>query len=169
MTRTVVAFSGLASSDQRWKCSLALEVLRRFGELRLRVTGGSMLPSLWPGDVLVIRSAQASACSCGDLVLFRREERFFVHRVLDVSSTGVLTRGDSLPAPDPLVTTDELLGRVISVSRNGTEQPLPTPVRFGRLIAWGVCRSTVFYNLLLRLRAAYQRRPWRPAPTTALF
>ena len=37
------------------KCELAAEVLRSSGELRLRVTGSSMLPAVWPGDELTIR------------------------------------------------------------------------------------------------------------------
>ena len=37
------------------KHDLAAEVLRQFGEVRLKVTGASMLPSVWPGDVLTVR------------------------------------------------------------------------------------------------------------------
>jgi len=35
------------------KCDLAADVIRRFGALRLRVNGFSMLPSIWPGDIAV--------------------------------------------------------------------------------------------------------------------
>src|SRR5437773_2244681 len=38
------------------KCDLASQVLRSTGELRLRALGLSMLPSLWPGDILSIQS-----------------------------------------------------------------------------------------------------------------
>ena len=34
---------------------LDAQVIRQFGELRLKVTGASMLPSVWPGDVLTVR------------------------------------------------------------------------------------------------------------------
>jgi hypothetical protein len=37
------------------KCVLAGHLLRSFGTLCLRVTGSSMLPSLWPGDLLLIQ------------------------------------------------------------------------------------------------------------------
>src|SRR6266568_2706456 len=36
------------------KGELFLEVLRTFGSARLRVTGTSMLPSIWPGDILEV-------------------------------------------------------------------------------------------------------------------
>ena len=68
---------------------MAADVLCRSGELRLRVTGASMLPSLWPGDLLLIRRAQLSEIAPEDLVLFSRQQRFFVHRVLAVSDDRV--------------------------------------------------------------------------------
>jgi len=36
------------------KCDLAADVIRGFGTLRLRVNGFSMLPSIWPGDVVCV-------------------------------------------------------------------------------------------------------------------
>jgi len=41
------------------KLLLAIDVLRSVGEARLAVSGGSMLPSLWPGDVLEIHRVAA--------------------------------------------------------------------------------------------------------------
>jgi hypothetical protein len=37
------------------KRHLFVEVLRSFGEARLAVTGASMLPAVWPGDILEVR------------------------------------------------------------------------------------------------------------------
>ena len=64
------------------KCELAGEVLRASGRVRLQVTGWSMLPSVWPGDTLVIESVASDAVSEGDIVLFSRERRLFAHRVV---------------------------------------------------------------------------------------
>ena len=35
-------------------CSMAAEALRSWGTLKLRATGISMLPALWPGDLLTV-------------------------------------------------------------------------------------------------------------------
>jgi hypothetical protein len=149
--------SAIPARDQPCKCSLASEVLRRFGELRLQVTGASMLPSLWPGDLLLIRSAQFTEVSRGDLVLFFRDNRFFVHRVLDVSGDRLLTQGDGLTTPDPAVGRDELLGRVLFITRDGVTRP-PSPLgAAGRLLAFGVCRSTTICNIFLRLQPICRR------------
>ena len=34
---------------------LLVEVARNFGEIRFKATGDSMLPSVWPGDLLTVR------------------------------------------------------------------------------------------------------------------
>jgi hypothetical protein len=40
----------------RLGCELVADVLRAGGEARVRVMGTSMLPALWPGDILVIHA-----------------------------------------------------------------------------------------------------------------
>ena len=55
------------------KCDLAADVSRRFGVLRLRVTGFSMLPSIWPGDIACV--SRVDAYRPGDVVLFSRNGR----------------------------------------------------------------------------------------------
>ena len=104
------------------KCELAAEVLRSSGALRLRVTGWSMLPSIWPGDTLILEHADRAGISEGDIVLFSRHRRLFAHRVLKISAqdSGFLhTRGDSMSRPDMPVSDRDLLGRVVMIERNG--------------------------------------------------
>jgi len=109
------------SDSHALQCELAADTLRSSGTLRLGVTGWSMLPTLWPGDTLVIKLADSGTVQPGDIVLFARDRRFFVHRVIAKSSTGdgIQTRGDAMPQMDPLVSNRELLGRVASIVRNG--------------------------------------------------
>jgi len=105
------------------KCELAGEVLRSSGTLRLRVTGWSMLPTVWPGDTLVIERVDGDAVLEGDIVLFGRDRRLFAHRVVTRSgpaeNSKILTRGDAMPHPDPLVSDRDLLGKVTFIVRNG--------------------------------------------------
>jgi signal peptidase I len=105
------------------KCEMAAEVLHAAGTLRLQVTGWSMLPSVWPGDTLVIESADRDAVSAGDIVLFGRDRRLFAHRVIakrrHFADFGIVTRGDAMPAADSPVSGHELLGKVSSILRGG--------------------------------------------------
>src|ERR1700680_2197482 len=71
----------VAPSRQHVQFDLAAEVLRRFGEVQIVELGRSMIPSIYPGDLLTIRSAEKNAARRGDVVLHLRAGRFCVHRV----------------------------------------------------------------------------------------
>jgi signal peptidase I len=115
------------------KHSLAAEVLRNTGKLRLVARGHSMLPALWPRDLLTIEATTFDRVDPGDVVLFAREDRFFIHRILrrwdtqsGSSRPSLVTRGDSMPQADTPVLPEELLGRVISVERRA-DRIFPVP------------------------------------------
>lgn len=103
------------------KCELAAEVLRSNEKLRLRVHGWSMLPTVMPGDTLVVESVTGDNIAEGEIVLFQRERRFFIHRVVQRSEDKreLFTRGDAMPQADPPVKGHELLGKVLYIERNG--------------------------------------------------
>ena len=126
------------------KCDLAHEVLRSSGELRLGVTGWSMLPTIWPGDTVVIQRVGSGDVHAGDVVLFARRHRLFVHRVVakidNVAEGVVLTQGDGMPHPDEAVTTLELLGRVSSVLRDGRSFAPTRKLSFSESILAGLIR-----------------------------
>src|SRR5437763_8955152 len=52
---------------------LLAEVARKFGEIRFKATGDSMLPSVWPGDLLTVRRQSFSEFQNGEIVLYERE------------------------------------------------------------------------------------------------
>src|SRR5258707_13737910 len=117
------------------KCELAEKTLRRFGSLRLRVTGLSMLPSVWPGDLLLIRRQQMDQIYPGDIVLFACHGRLIAHRVVfktdDLEAPSLITRGDALPSQDSSISPAQLLGKVSGILRGGEWFPTSTPVRVG--------------------------------------
>jgi signal peptidase I len=116
---------GIASIELA--CGLAEEVVRAFGEVRLRVFGTSMVPSILPGDLVLIQRASLDEILPGQVVLFLQKERLYVHRVVGrkVAATAgrpgescLITRGDRLRHEDPPVSSLELLGRVVSIERD---------------------------------------------------
>ena len=100
-------------------CGLAGDVVRTFGEVRLRVFGTSMVPSILPGDLISIQRANLSEISSGEIVLYSRDGRLFAHRVVARAGSHddprLITRGDRLSHNDPSVSSSELLGRVTSI------------------------------------------------------
>jgi signal peptidase I len=100
-------------------CGLAGEIVRTFGEVRLRVFGTSMVPSILPGDMISVRRADLFEVSPGEIVMYLRDGRLFVHRVVARAGTQhdprLITRGDRLCYDDPFVSSSQLLGRVTSI------------------------------------------------------
>jgi signal peptidase I len=109
------------SAKENASTALVEEIVRSFGEVRLRVLGTSMAPAVLPGDVVCVRLAKLDEVSVGEIVLFSRRGRFFVHRVVSRCAAPVtpclITRGDRLGHDDPPVNASEFLGRVVSIER----------------------------------------------------
>jgi hypothetical protein len=118
---------GQGNASIELACGMTEEVVRTFGRVRLRVFGSSMATALLPGDLVSIQSAILEEISMGEIVLFQRDGRLFVHRVVGAHRKSgangtnepcLITRGDRLLQDDPQVSSQELLGRVASVERD---------------------------------------------------
>lgn len=89
------------------------------------VTGGSMWPAIRSGDIVFVKGAAISQVSAGQVAVFEREGRLFVHRILArIDATGqegkgsfLLTKGDALGGTDLPVSSQEFLGRVVRLHR----------------------------------------------------
>lgn len=118
-----------SAAETALKCELAAEVLRSFGELRFAATGWSMLPSIWPGETLIVERVDPDQIHIGDVVLVEREGGLRVHRIIDVAGDPEnrqwTTQGDALLVPDGAVSRTELLGRVTYRIRAGTLIAVP--------------------------------------------
>jgi len=148
----------------RLASGLAEEVVLTFGELRLRVFGTSMVPSILPGDFVSIHRAGLNEISPGEIVLFRQLDRLFVHRVVDrkimAAAAGaegpcLITRGDRLRHNDLPVSSSELLGRVISIQRGDRNVEMQTHGLNGPMVRV-LQSSDRLTSLYLRLSAYWR-------------
>ena len=140
------------------KNELAAQALRSFGELRLCVTGSSMLPAVRPDDKLLIRCCHIEEAGHDDIVLFIRQSRLFAHRVVSRSAAHLITQGDGLAEPDLPVAAHELLGKVIRVIRRGkTIRHGSKPGWPARIAAALFRRSAMAGRLFIRLHGLQGR------------
>lgn len=147
-------------------CGLAEEVVRTFGGVRLCAFGTSMVPSILPGDLIAIQRASLHEISKGEVILFSQEGRLFIHRVVDRKASFTLesldepfliTRGDRLRDNDPLVSSRQLLGRVVSVERGNRKVELSSqPNGLNRWIVRLLRTSDRATYLYLRLAACWR-------------
>jgi signal peptidase I len=138
------------------KTALLAEAIRSFGEIRLRVIGISMLPTLWPGDILLVRRCAADELQPGQIVQYIRDGLPIAHRMVGSRGGHWLARGDCNRYTDPPISGNQMLGRVVSIERNGRFID-PALNRARRLAGWFLRRSEVLARVVLRVRMAAQQ------------
>lgn len=79
----------------------------------LTIKGGSMKPTLKPGDLILITKVNPQDIHKGDIVTVERPEGTYTHRVVEVKEyQGDLyfrTKGDANNAPDPVFTPSNMI------------------------------------------------------------
>jgi signal peptidase I len=143
-------------------CDLAADVARTHGKVQLKVAGASMVPALWPGDLVTVRGCDPGELHPDQIIVFRQKERLVVHRLVRwVDSTRwagdcAVTRGDARPRCDEPVKASEVIGRVEGILRNG--RPVNPEQSIGqRMTAAILRRSEWCTRLFLRLGSRMRR------------
>ena len=150
-----------SQSKRRALCrELVFDVACSAGEVRLRVIGASMLPAVWPDDVVTVQRCELAEFRAGQIVVYQQEEKLVIHRVECVSGDHLMTRGDSRPHFDPPVLADEIVGRVVSISRGGRSVDLERT--FWRRLASSILRRSDFCT---RVTLYLHRRLWSSEAT----
>jgi hypothetical protein len=145
---------------------LYVQALRARRPIRLKVTGLSMLPAIWPGDTLTVAPIDSAALLAGAIVLKIIDGRPFVHRLVRIRSTNgrpaYETRGDTLECADP---EGEIVG--IVTARNG--RPLLPADGFRHRLTRAIMPSAiggtlarVFLEVRRLYRAVRRSARWQP-------
>lgn len=140
------------------KCELAVELLRCFGTLRLRATGRSMVPTIWPGDKLVIEPLRGGSVVPGDIVFFSRNGRFVAHRVVAADKEKIHTQGDATSRADAPVAYAELVGKVSLIVRDGKAiEPSRSQSAAGRVVSSLISGSAVAARIFVGVHGMRRR------------
>jgi signal peptidase I len=144
--------------EQRSKlgCELIADVARSFGEVRLKVTGASMMPAVWPNDVIVVRRGETAEFQPGTIVLYRREGKLIAHRITSLHRDHLITRGDSLRHDDQPIEKSDIVGQVIAVIRNG-HSATPHQASWQRLSSFILRRSDFCRRMALHIVVRLRR------------
>lgn len=82
--------------------------------------GLSMLPFLREGDLVIVRPVSWEDIKRGDIVTYRREDKFPTRRVLFKGPAGLSVRCDGWPEYVDDVQADDVLGRAEARCRDGS-------------------------------------------------
>jgi hypothetical protein len=159
----------VALSDETFRRTahdLVTDALRDGHPVTIRVQGCSMMPAIWPGDLLTIHPTADRMPAVGEIALTVDGDRLRAHRVIAHRHSGsaivVETRGDALITADEMVGPAEILGTV--VLRNGcTLANRGTQV--GRMFGWLLRRCPPLQAFLLSLRSIRRKlaAPFQPS------
>ncbi|MCL5023993.1 MAG: S24/S26 family peptidase [Nitrospirae bacterium] len=111
------------------------DVLSRDLALRVKVTGGSMVPFLLGGETLTIRKVPVASLKRGDIVFLKnRDGRAIVHRIVRMrracdGGAVIQTKGDALSIFDEPVREHGILGKVTRVETGSALIDMETATR----------------------------------------
>jgi len=77
------------------------------------VLSGSMEPALSVGDLLIVRAYDQYAAE--DIVVYQSGSTPIVHRIVEINSETVITRGDANNTDDEPFPVSEIKGKVIAI------------------------------------------------------
>jgi hypothetical protein len=135
---------------------LCEEMLRQGKRVRFHAPGRSMYPTIKENEVITVEPIEPSSITVGDIILYRQDRSVVAHRVVRttpietetpppcmieshhsslVTRHSFLLRDDTWGKEDVPVTGEQILGKVVSVERNGRESdPYGRKVRLRLLI-----------------------------------
>lgn len=121
---------------------------------RFVARGDSMYPAIRDGDTVLVEPCMQDSLRIGEVVLSKAPRGLTAHRIVGIrhrrEAVELVTRGDNCLRKDPPLFPTSLLGRVVSVERNGRKMRLFDE----SLTLFRLSRSTFTYwmAILRRLR-----------------
>jgi signal peptidase I len=120
---------------------LITELLQDGYKVNFSAPGHSMYPTIMANETIMVEPIDPGTVRLGDIILYRTNGRLIAHRVVGINMLAVNSsslhsdlntqssvlspihfftfRGDASPVCDQPVKDDQILGKVISIERNG--------------------------------------------------
>lgn len=89
------------------------------------ITSGSMWPSLKKGDMVLIKGvSDKNEIQLDDIVVFRNEKGFTIHRVIKLDEDTLITKGDANNVQDAPVRYEDIIGKTLNFNNKPVRIPL---------------------------------------------
>ena len=107
-------------------CEMSTTLLRRGTRVRFHAKGQSMQPTIRDGEVLTVVPIAPSEVQRRDIILYRAVNGLIAHRVVNITkrqghAVAFTLRGDALGTCGAPVQAEQLLGKVVAVTRGGDQ------------------------------------------------
>ena len=87
------------------------------------VSSNSMWPVLERGDLILVKGVEKDDIKIDDIVVYRVEDGFVIHRVIELKDKTLITKGDANQNPDLPVAYEKVIGKTVNIS----EKPFSVP------------------------------------------
>lgn len=88
------------------------------------ITSGSMWPALQTGDLVFIQGLKNKHdIRIGDIIVYRNQIGFTIHRVIKINNETVITKGDANNISDAPVPYDEVVGKAVTYNKSPIRIP----------------------------------------------
>jgi len=95
------------------------------------ITSGSMWPVLKKGDLVLIGHVEKEDIKIGDIIVFKNENGFTIHRVVEIYENQIKTKGDANNISDIAIEYKDVVGKTF----NYKDKPVKIPY-LGNLTIW---------------------------------
>jgi len=95
------------------------------------ITSGSMWPALKKSDIVFIKGADKSELEIGDIIVYKNEKGFTIHRIIELNKETLKTKGDANNISDKLIKYEDVVGKTVNLSG----KPLRIP-KLGNVTTW---------------------------------
>lgn len=96
-----------------WGVPAGLSYLLHTSHPMASVTSGSMWPALKTGDLILIEGVTKQDLKKGDVVVWRNEGGFTIHRIVTLNDSTAVTKGDANFKEDEPVAYEDIIGRAL--------------------------------------------------------
>ena len=84
------------------------------------VEGRSMEPLLQTGDIVIVHRVSISDLKLNDIVVYEKNDgSLIIHRIISIRNSSnyiiIITKGDNNMFPDPPITANQVIGKVLSI------------------------------------------------------
>ena len=79
------------------------------------ITSSSMWPALKQGDMVMIKKVTPEGLKIGDIIVYKNEQGFTIHRIIKLNQNNLVTKGDANNVEDKPVDYKEVIGRVVNI------------------------------------------------------
>ena len=85
-------------------------------EFSFRLEGNSMFPIIKNSDKITIAYVPYLNLKSGDIILFEKENKLILHRIIKKNKSSVITKGDNMVFLDKEINKKDILGKVIKLN-----------------------------------------------------